>query len=67
MYLQKSVQFRGGNFIGRNEEGTLYKGILVFMIVSLKKSIPLVIKLSPDIAITGEWLKSEIDESLYHL
>ena len=37
------------------------------MIVSLKKSIPLVIKLSPDIAITGEWLKSEIDESLYYL
>ena len=25
------------------------------------------IKLSADIAITGEWLKSEIDESLYHL
>ena len=37
------------------------------MIVSLKKSIPFMIKSSPDITITGEWLKSEIYECLYHL
>ena len=67
MYLQKSVQFHSGNFIGRNEEGTLYKGIVVFMIVSLKKYILFVIRSSPDITITGEWLKSETDECLYHL
>ena len=42
IYLQKSIQFHGGNFIGWNEEGTLYKGIVVFMIMSLKKSIPFV-------------------------
>ena len=36
MYLQKSVQFHNGSFIGQNEEETLYKGIVVFMIVSLK-------------------------------
>ena len=59
MYLQSSVQFRSGNFIGRNEEATLYKGIVLFMIASLKKSIPLVVKSSPDITITREWLKSE--------
>ena len=67
IYLQKSVQFHSGSFIGRSEERTLYKGIVVFMIVSLKKSIPLEIKSSPDITITGEWLKSEIDECLYNL
>ena len=49
MYLQKSVQFHSGNFIGRNEEGTLYKGIVVFMIVSLKKYMLYVIRSSPDI------------------
>ena len=65
MYLQSSVQFRSGNFVGRNEEATLYKGIVVFMIGSLKKSIPLVVKSSPDITITREWLKSEMDECLY--
>ena len=65
MYLQSSVQFRSGNFVGRNEEATLYKGIVVFMIGSLKKSFPLVVKSSPDITITREWLKSEMDECLY--
>ena len=64
IYLQKSVQFHSGNFIGRNEEGTLYKGTVMFMILSLKKSIPFVS--TPQI-ITGEWLKSEIDGCLYHL
>ena len=34
MYLQKSIQFHSGNFRVRNEEGTLFKGIVVFMIVS---------------------------------
>ena len=67
MYLQKSVQFHSGNFIGRIEEGTLYKGIVVFMIVCLGKSIPFVINSSPDITITGKWVKSEIYECLYHL
>ena len=37
------------------------------MIVSLQRSIPFVIKSSPAIAITGEWLKSEIDKCLCHL
>ena len=41
--------------------------IVVFMIVSFKKSVPFVIKSSPDITITGEWLKSEIGECFYHL
>ena len=46
---------------------TLYKGIVMFMIVSSKKSIPFVIKFSLDMTITEEWLKSEIGECLYHL
>ena len=58
MYLQKSVQFHSDNFTGRNEERTLYKGIVVSMIVSLENSITFVIKSSPDVTITGEWLKS---------
>ena len=55
----------GDNFIGRNEEGTPYKGKVVFMII--KMSIPFVVESSPDVTINEEWLKSELDECLYHL
>ena len=60
MYLQKSVQYHSGDFIGQDEDGILYKGIVVFMIVSLKKS-------RPESKISGEWLKNEIDDCLCHL
>ena len=44
MYLQISVQYQSGGFVGQDEEGYLSKGIVVFMIVSLKKYIPIVIR-----------------------
>ena len=28
MYLQKSVQYHSGDFVGQNEEGNLFKGIV---------------------------------------
>ena len=55
MYLQKSVQYQNGDFIGQNADGLLYKGIVVFMIVSLQKSVPCVIKSCPEITINGRW------------
>ena len=67
MYLQKSVQFHSGNFVGQDEDGNLYKGVAVFMIVSLKQSVPCVIKSLPETKISGEWLKNEIDECIYNL
>ena len=67
MYLQKSVQYHGGHFVGQDEDGNLYKGIVVFMIVSLKKSLPCVIKSIPETKISGEWLKTEIDECIFNL
>ena len=36
MYLQKSVQ----HHIGKDEKGDFYNGILVFMVVGLKQSVP---------------------------
>ena len=44
MYLQRSYEYSGGMFVGRDENGEFYNGIMVFMVVSLKKSIPFVIK-----------------------
>ena len=44
MYLQKATQYQGGEYVGADEEGNLFKGIIVFMIVGLKKSIHMLFK-----------------------
>ena len=62
MYLQKCTQFHGGKYEGADEEGNHYKGIVVFMIAGLKKSIPFVVKASPETFINGEWLEEEIEK-----
>ena len=48
MRLQNSVQYHSTNFSGQDEEGNIYKGIVNFMIVTLKQSIPVVIKSYPE-------------------
>ena len=60
MYLQKSLQYHGGKVVGQDEDGNFYKGIVVFMIVSLKKSIPYVVTLCAEVNVNGAWLASEI-------
>ena len=67
MYLQKSTQYHSGQYVGADEEGNLYKGIVGFMIVGLKKSIPFIIKASPEIRITGSWLFQELESSVNDL
>ena len=64
MYLQKSQEYFGGEMIGGDDEGELYKGIICFMIVGLKESIPYVIKSSPETNIDANWLKTELLDSL---
>ena len=67
MYLQKSVQYHGGKLIGKDEKGDFYNGILVFMVVGLKQSVPYVIKACPKTSHSGRWLTDEIEESLLTL
>ena len=67
MYLQKAAQYQDGKYVGVNENGDLYKGILVFMIVGLTKSIPYVIQAIPQVTFTGTWLSTEILESFQAL
>ena len=62
-----SSQFHGGRYVGENSDGDLYKGIVVFMIVGLKESIPYVVKTCPEVSINGNWLRNEIDSSIYDL
>ena len=63
-YLQKGVQYHGGSFIGLDDDGNLYSGVVVFMVVSLKESIPFVVKACPEFKITGEWLCCQMEETL---
>ena len=37
MHLQKGIQFHRGELVGANSDGELFDGIMVFMIVGLKK------------------------------
>ena len=61
IYLQKEEQYSGGTRTGADVDGKLFKGVMTFMIISLKKSIPFVVKAIPEIKIEGKWLSDQID------
>ena len=44
MYLQKTEEYVGGGSYGVDEEGNMYKGVICFMIVGLRKNVSYVIK-----------------------
>ena len=44
MYLEKATQYHGGEYVGADDEGILYKGIVAFMNVGLKQSIPYIVQ-----------------------
>ena len=67
MYLQKSSQFHGGDYIGEDEHGELYTGVVVFMITGLKRTVPTINKACPETSIEGEWLANEISSCLADL
>ena len=48
MHLKKGVQYHGGSLIGAHDDGSFYSGIVVFMVVILKESIPFVTKACPE-------------------
>ena len=50
--------------VGKDEDGEFYSGIMVFMTVGLNKSIPYVVKAVPEIKLTGDFVKQEIEECL---
>ena len=64
MYVQKGIQFAGGEYVGADEDGNLYTGVVVFMIVGMKESIPDVVKAFPETAISGSWLSDQINECI---
>ena len=64
MYLQKKVQYSGGDYVGADSDGNLYKGIFVFMISGLKKSLPIVIKGSPETKLNNMWIAEQFSECI---
>ena len=60
MYLQKSAQYQSGEYV---EEGNLYKGIVRFMVVGLKLSIPFVVQF----VVHGQWLAKKINDNADNL
>ena len=67
MYLEEGMQYQGGEVVGSDKEGNLYKGVMVFMIISMLKNIPFVIKAVPERRIEGGWLQNHIEESMESL
>jgi hypothetical protein len=60
MYLQKAAQYQGGEYVGADDEGNLYKGIVAFMVVGLKESIPFVVQAIPEVTFSGKWLADKM-------
>ena len=67
VYLQTDSQYQDGKLVDADNEGNLYKSVMTFMINSLKKSIPFVIKAIPEIKIEGKWFSEHIDNSITFL
>ena len=63
MYLQKCEEYFGGEQIGSDDNGELYKGTIYFMIAGLKESTH-VIKSSPQITLNATWFRDELFECL---
>ena len=67
MFLRKLAQYFAGDYVGENEDGELFSGIVCFMIVGLTDSIPFVVKSCPETTVTGVWLKKQLDECINEL
>ena len=60
MYLQKCVEYCGGDVFGSNINNEPYKSIVSFIIIGLKKNVPYVVKAAPVTFINSELLKDEL-------
>ena len=59
MYLVREAQYSGGSYISVNEEVDHYRRGAAFMTNGLKEIVPMVIRLSLEIIINGQWLSQK--------
>lgn len=67
IHLQKSEEYVGGDSVGADKSGSLYKGVVCFMIVGLKSNIPYLVKTCPETTLNGEWLKDNLLQCIKEL
>ena len=67
MYLQKAAQYQAREYVSANEEGNLYKGIVAFMVVGLKQSIPYVVQAISEVTFNGQWLCDNVASNIENL
>ena len=67
MYLQKSVQYQSVEYVEVDKEGNLYKGIVAFMVVGLKQSMPFVVQAIPEVTFNRQWLAQKISDHIDNL
>ena len=64
IYLQESEEYFGRDIFRTNEDRDLYKGMLCFVIIGLKNSIPCVIKSVPENELSDQFIKDPLIECL---
>ena len=66
MYLQKCVDYCGGEFFGSNINNDLYKSIVCIVIIGLKVNVPYVVKAAPVTLYLLPRLKSHCERGTSH-
>ena len=61
------LRYTSNEYYGENSDGVLYSGIVVFMIIGLQQSVPIVVKTCPETSIDGNWLSKEMDDCITKL
>ena len=67
MYLKKKVQYSAGKYVGADSDGSMYKGVVVFMLQGLRQPVPVVVKACPETEISGRWLAEKLSECVTDL
>ena len=59
MYLRKSAQYQSGEYVEIDEEG-----IITFMVVGLKQSLPFVVQAILEVIFNGHWLVKKTSDNI---
>ena len=54
IYLHQGTQFHFGVWIGVDENGELFKGVVAFMINMLRDTVPIIVRACPEVSILRE-------------
>ena len=61
------MYWQSGKYEGVDEKGDLYKGIVAFMVLGLKQSIPFFAQAIPEVTFYGQWLADKFIDNIDNL